>query len=146
IHEAQGKLTKLRCRYHGWTYDLTGALRGTPEFDGVDHFCKEDNGLVALAAEEWGPLVFVHAPTPLLTVERGRGEGIPHALNPIPIGERGRGEGIPQLKDFLAPLPERTAGMGLEKLWFVQRREYEIDCNWKVFVDNYLDGGYHVNT
>ncbi|GJN39227.1 hypothetical protein PR202_gb28332 [Eleusine coracana subsp. coracana] len=24
------------------------------------------------------------------------------------------------------------------------RREYTINCNWKVFCDNYLDGGYHV--
>jgi choline monooxygenase len=29
---------------------------------------------------------------------------------------------------------------------FVARREYRLACNWKVFVDNYLDGGYHVNT
>ena len=27
--------------------------------------------------------------------------------------------------------------------WF-ERRRYMLDCNWKVFVDNYLDGGYHV--
>jgi len=27
--------------------------------------------------------------------------------------------------------------------WF-ERRHYTLDCNWKVFVDNYLDGGYHV--
>jgi phenylpropionate dioxygenase-like ring-hydroxylating dioxygenase large terminal subunit len=26
----------------------------------------------------------------------------------------------------------------------VARREYELNCNWKVFCDNYLDGGYHV--
>ena len=29
---------------------------------------------------------------------------------------------------------------------FVGRREYEVACNWKVYVDNYLDGGYHVHT
>ena len=29
INEPQGKATKLRCRYHGWTYDLTGRLRGS---------------------------------------------------------------------------------------------------------------------
>src|SRR5262249_38301504 len=23
---------------------------------------------------------------------------------------------------------------------------YVLECNWKVFVDNYLDGGYHINT
>ena len=31
-----------------------------------------------------------------------------------------------------------------EKMAFVGRFTYEIKCNWKVFVDNYLDGGYHV--
>jgi choline monooxygenase len=29
-------------------------------------------------------------------------------------------------------------------LQFVERRTYDLACNWKVFVDNYLDGGYHV--
>jgi choline monooxygenase len=43
-------------------------------------------------------------------------------------------------------MPERTAGLGLERVRFVERREYELACNWKVYVDNYLDGGYHVNT
>ena len=27
---------------------------------------------------------------------------------------------------------------------FVRRVTYDMACNWKVFVDNYLDGGYHV--
>jgi choline monooxygenase len=116
LSEPQGKASRLRCRYHGWTYDLTGRLRGTPEFEGVADFCKDDNGLVPLAVDSWGPMVFVH-PQPAQT-----------------------------LAEFLAPLPEKTARLGLEKLQFVQRREYELACNWKVFVDNYQDGGYHVNT
>src|SRR6266545_1544756 len=119
INQAQGTVTKLRCRYHGWTYDLTGRLRGTPEFDGVADFCKEQQGLPPLAVEVWGPLVFVHNP---------------------PV------EQAPPLADFLAPLPARTAGLDLETLRFVARREYEMPCNWKVFIDNYQDGGYHVNT
>jgi choline monooxygenase len=28
---------------------------------------------------------------------------------------------------------------------FYARKTYELRCNWKVYVDNYLDGGYHVN-
>ena len=114
---ACGKLTRLRCRYHGWTYDLTGKLRGTPEFDGTADFCREVEGLLPLHVAVWGPLVFIH------------------------MGER------PQpLTEFLAPLPEKAAALGLEALRFVERREYDLACNWKVFVDNYLDGGYHVNT
>jgi choline monooxygenase len=119
INAPHGQVSKLRCRYHGWTYDLTGRLRGTPEFDGVADFCKEEQGLTPLAVDTWGPLVFVHAPPP---------------------------DRVPPLAEFLAPLPERTAGLGLEGLRFVERREYELACNWKVFVDNYQDGGYHVNT
>jgi choline monooxygenase len=117
VPDAEGRASRLRCRYHGWTYDLAGRLRGTPEFDGVADFCREDNGLAPLAVAEWGPLVFVHA-------------------GPRP----------PALDDFLAPLPERAGALGLGSLHFVARREYPLACNWKVFVDNYLDGGYHVNT
>ena len=36
------------------------------------------------------------------------------------------------------------AAFGSSFLRFAAHREYELDCNWKVFVDNYLDGGYHV--
>jgi len=28
---------------------------------------------------------------------------------------------------------------------WVKRVEYPMNCNWKVFVDNYLDGGYVVD-
>ena len=36
------------------------------------------------------------------------------------------------------------APLGISKLHYFDRRTYDINCNWKVFVDNYLDGGYHV--
>jgi choline monooxygenase len=115
--ESEGCATKFRCRYHGWTYDLQGRLRGVPEFDGVADFRREDHGLPQYAVATWGPLVFVH-------------------LDPSPA----------PLQEFLNPLPERTINLGIEALRFVERRVYELGCNWKVFVDNYLDGGYHVHT
>jgi choline monooxygenase len=117
LPDAEGRVTRLRCRYHGWTYDLCGRLRGTPEFDGVADFRREDNGLPPVAVAEWGPLVWVHL-----------------GPNPHPLA------------DYLAPLPERAASLKLDALRFAARREYHLACNWKVFVDNYLDGGYHVNT
>jgi choline monooxygenase len=115
VTEPAGTLRRLRCRYHGWTYDLAGQLLGTPEFDGVDDFRKEDNGLLPLAVDTWGPLVFVNL-------------SATH----------------PSLAEALSPLPERMGGLG--SLRFIERRTYELACNWKVFVDNYLDGGYHVNS
>ena len=41
-------------------------------------------------------------------------------------------------------LDQELEWMEMETPSFVARRVYELDCNWKVFVDNYLDGGYHV--
>jgi choline monooxygenase len=114
--EAEGRAIRLHCRYHGWTYDLTGRLRGVPEFDGVQDFRREDNGLVPVAVDTWGPFVWVYL-----------------------------GADPPPLTAFLAPLIERCGPL-FEGLRFVARREYEMKCNWKVFVDNFLDGGYHVNT
>jgi choline monooxygenase len=119
LSEPCGAAAKLRCRYHGWTYDLAGRLRGTPEFDGVVDFRKEENGLVPVGAvAEWGPFVWVHLDPP---------------REPVAA--------------FLDPLPgwveSRKAFDGLR---FAGRKVYDLACNWKVYVDNYLDGGYHVTT
>jgi choline monooxygenase len=49
------------------------------------------------------------------------------------------------LADYLgANLSRQWQALRLDALQWVDRRHYTIDCNWKVFVDNYLDGGYHV--
>lgn len=118
LNEPCGHADKLRCRYHGWTYDLQGALRGTPEFEGVEDFAKEHNGLVPITVATHGPLVGVCLSTPGQSFE-----------------------------EYLSPLPEwAAAGKWFDGLVFHARREYDLACNWKVYVDNYLDGGYHVNT
>lgn len=115
--EPQGQCSRFRCRYHGWTYNLAGELRGTPEFDGVADFRREDNGLVPVAVAVWGPIVWIHL-----------------GKEPGPIS------------DWVAPLTRRNFESSMAPLRFVARKEYRLGCNWKVFVDNYLDGGYHVNT
>lgn len=114
-----GQASKLRCHYHGWTYDLQGRLRGLPEFAGVEEFDREANGLPELAVAEWGPYVWVHLEPP-----------------------------AQDLESFLSPLPEWIRQRNdpfRQQLWH-ERRIYDVACNWKVYVDNYLDGGYHVNT
>jgi hypothetical protein len=45
------------------------------------------------------------------------------------------------LSSSVSPLP---SSLFTPELKWVKRISYPIDCNWKVFVDNYLDGGYHV--
>ena len=55
------------------------------------------------------------------------------------------GENPPPLAAQLAELTSRLAASSTGALKFVARRSYELRCNWKVYVDNYLDGGYHVS-
>lgn len=113
--EPQGQATAFRCPYHGWTYSLEGELRGTPDFAGVCNFDRGQNGLVPVAVETWENFVFAR-------------------VNP-----EGR-----SLAEHLGGLPAQLAPLQLAKLHFAERRVYSFDSNWKVFVDNYLDGGYHI--
>jgi choline monooxygenase len=116
LTQPQGIAKSLRCPYHGWTYDLAGNLVLAPEFSGVANFDRGANGLVPLQTGEWQGWVFVK-PTP----------------------------GEPSLRDFLgSDLLERLEPLQLERFHWFDRRSYTLNCNWKVFVDNYLDGGYHV--
>jgi len=114
--EPEGMARHLRCPYHGWTYTLEGQLKGTPDFTGVCNFDRAANGLVPVETAIWENWVFV------------RLEG-----------------GGPPLETFLgSDLIAQIRRLGFENLHWIERRSYTLDCNWKVFVDNYLDGGYHV--
>jgi len=115
VTEPCGSASILHCPYHGWNYGLDGSLKGMPEFDGVKNFERQENGLVPIKVETWEVFVLV---------------------NLDPEAKR--------LEDFLAGLVQRCQPLGLGKLHFFERKVYDIACNWKVFVDNYLDGGYHV--
>ncbi len=113
--EPCGTAARLQCPYHGWTYGLDGSLKGVPDFDGVESFDRKKNGLVPLTVDFWEKFVFVH-------------------LDPDPL----------PLTEYLGDMVAQFKSLGLDQLHFAGRREWVIDCNWKVFVDNYLDGGYHV--
>jgi choline monooxygenase len=112
--EPEGKARNLRCPYHGWTYSLAGELRGTPDFAGVCNFDRAANSLVPVETGVWNNWVFVR-------IERG-GPSLASFLG---------GDFIHQIH-------------GLENFRWMERRRYALDCNWKVYVDNYLDGGYHI--
>jgi choline monooxygenase len=111
----EGCVERLRCPYHGWTYGLDGVLKTTTEMGAIRNFDPAQNGLVPLRVETWESFVLV-------------------SLAPE----------APPLLDDLGALPAQVAPLRLSDLQFAERREYELECNWKVFVDNYLDGGYHV--
>ncbi len=112
----QGNRKSLQCKYHGWTYNLDGKLMNAPEFEGVKNWRKEEVCLKSIQVEEWGPWVFVN-------LDRGA-ESLDTMYGPID-------------NDI------RRKGWDLSKMSLIERRDYVINCNWKVYVDNYLEG-YHL--
>jgi choline monooxygenase len=117
--EPEGHAQHMRCPYHGWTYSLEGELKGTPDFSEVNNFDRANNGLVPVEIAGWEKWLFAK------------------------IGRNGR-QHLP-LNDFFGnDLMTQIRALNLENLHWLERRSYTIECNWKVFVDNYLDGGYHV--
>ncbi|RNF82542.1 aromatic ring-hydroxylating oxygenase subunit alpha [Montanilutibacter psychrotolerans] len=106
----------LRCRYHGWTYGLDGVLRSAPEMGSAEDFNVADVRLPQLAVRIWQGLVFA-------VVDEA------HA---------------PSFDAFVAGIDARLgADRGLEHYGHHHRVGYDVACNWKVYVDNYLEG-YHV--
>lgn len=116
--EGSGSANVLKCPYHGWTYSLDGRLFGQPEFDGVENWDRSKICLPEFRVEEWGAFLFVNQDR--------------HA---------------PSLQQVMETIPQDAARIGchLDKLQFAYRRDYVINCNWKVYIDNYLEG-YHLPT
>lgn len=110
-----GRRHTLQCRYHGWTYDLEGRLVRAPGMEGAAGFTPDDFRLLPVQVAAWGPLVFAN-----LDLK------------------------APPLAHFIEDLPARCARFEIERMRYVMSREWRIDCNWKVYVDNFLEG-YHVS-
>lgn len=109
-----GNSNVLKCKYHGWTYNHQGKLIGLPEFEGVQDFDKNNCSLNKINVEIWEGLIFANL-----------------SENPKP------------LNDFFSGIKERISPIQLSTKKFHTRIIYDIKCNWKVYVDNYLEG-YHL--
>ncbi|MEO8468903.1 MAG: SRPBCC family protein [Chloroflexota bacterium] len=113
---SRGNRKSLQCQYHGWTYGLDGALRTAPEMDDAVDFDRGDFGLRPVRVAAWGPFVFASLDA----------DG-------------------PELADVMGAIPDEvaTSGYDIDRMSLVERREYVVECNWKVYVENYLEG-YHI--
>ena len=112
--EGCGSRKLFRCAYHGWTYGLDGALISAPEFEGQPGFDANHFSLQSVRAEEWSNLIFVNFDA----------------------------AAVP-LRQSLGQFPAQAERFGFERMKLFERRVYEMNCNWKTYVDNYLEG-YHL--
>jgi phenylpropionate dioxygenase-like ring-hydroxylating dioxygenase large terminal subunit len=106
-----GKRETLQCPYHAWTYGLDGALRAAPRADREPGFDFGELGLHEIAVDSWGPFVFVN-----------------------PAAD------APPLRQALGDVPERVAAIvDVDTLEFRFRTEYEVEANWKIACENFLE-------
>nr|GMD76022.1 choline monooxygenase, chloroplastic [Ipomoea batatas] len=125
LASGSGKRTCFVCPYHGWTYGLDGALLKATRLTGIQKFEVNEMGLIPLKVAIWGPFVLLNFDAAVSPE---------HKSETVSVGN-----------EWLGSSSEILIANGIDSsLSYVCRREYTIECNWKVFCDNYLDGGYHV--
>jgi len=111
--EGAGHCSHIICPFHGWTYSLNGQLLGAPRTRDLPDFAKQRNGLWPIRVDQYGGFIFVNL--------------WPDA---------------PPLAAHLGNLPELFASYDLENMVCVRRADYELACNWKLYVSVDMES-YH---
>ena len=114
--EGKGNCGKtIVCPYHRWTYMLDGRLRGLPNRELFANINRESLGLKPASVGRWKGLLFV---------------------SPDPLADFGK---------WIAPLAGAEFPHDIEVQDLLRGKEfvYRIQCNWKVFFENAIDG-YHL--
>ena len=102
----------IRCPYHGWSYDASGALIAAP-FVSLEDIPDEARRLYPVSLDIWGGFAFVHL-TPA------------HAEAPGGT-----------LLEQLGRIPERLQRYPLADLRIGKTLSYTARANWKVLLENY---------
>jgi choline monooxygenase len=114
--EGSGNCRAIVCPYHSWSYHLDGTLAGAPEMHETNNFDPADNALVPLALDTWGGFLFLNFDP-----------------NAEPLG------------NYLGDLPDKVLPYRLDQMACARRKEYVMECNWKLFVENAKES-YHIAT
>lgn len=112
-----GKLSTIRCPYHGWLYDDHGRLQSAPRFGDDLSLEKNQLALVSVDVQVWNGLVFVK-------IAPDQGVGIDEWL----------GEIAALCQEFPGPAD----------LEYYDEFIVEGELNWKAYCDNTVEG-YHLN-
>jgi phenylpropionate dioxygenase-like ring-hydroxylating dioxygenase large terminal subunit len=111
-----GNRRVLTCPYHSWCYSLDGDLLSAPGMEGVDGFDKNEYPLVGIGFAEWEGFLFAN-------------------LNP----------GHAPLDEHLGDLKRTLASHRMGDLVTVRKETYELQCNWKLLIENFKES-YHLAT
>jgi choline monooxygenase len=115
VVEGPGHEQQLRCRYHGRRFSLDGRFHSMPEFEGTASFPSPADDLPHVALGTWERFLMV-ALAPAMTFD-----------------------------DVVASMRSRLGHLPFGQLVFdaVGTRDYVVNANWALYVDNYLEG-FHI--
>ncbi|MGI9200690.1 MAG: aromatic ring-hydroxylating oxygenase subunit alpha [Woeseiaceae bacterium] len=102
---------RIICPYHTWTYSIDGQLLATPGRIETDDFDHGDYSLHGIKADTWRGFVFVNLSD----------------------------EPAENLAEFLGSEKENVANWPLEELRPVHQEIHTIDCNWKIYWENFSE-------
>ena len=112
--EGSGNIKDFRCPYHGWTYDLNGALKYVPGSWDFAHLDLENTKLLRVKIDFWGGFVFVNLD-----------------------------EHCDSLANYLGVLPKHLNDFHIENRYKALHVSQVVPCNWKVAQEAFIEG-YHV--
>ena len=107
---------RIRCIYHGWSYELNGELSGVPLPTGFpDGFDKKNHGLRKVRVESFHGLIFAT------------------------LSDRAQ-----PLQDYLGEKMRECIvdALGSDELVYLGSQSVELGCNWKLIAENGFDN-YH---
>ena len=107
--------TRFSCPFHGWTFDLQGALAGIPGRAGFEGLDVAARSLISVPVTEWHGMIFVRP-----TAES----------EPVDVAVH--------LDAFAVELMQ----LQLEQAVPIRRSRLSAPCNWKIALDTYCEG-YH---
>ncbi len=109
----EGRVKRIGCPYHGWSFSLEGELVAAPGMDGIDGFEMGDHGLKPIRLETWQGFVFINFDA-----------------------------GAPGLMDYLGDLTDEIGSYNFADMTCTRRVEFDLDCNWKLYIENAMED-YH---
>jgi phenylpropionate dioxygenase-like ring-hydroxylating dioxygenase large terminal subunit len=115
LRDCDGSIGELRCRYHGFGWNLDGSLKRFPspwDFPQVD---PAQWGLPEAKVDTWDTWVFINLDL-----------------------------GAPPLIDYLEVLPEHFSRWPFRDKYIAAHVAKRVECNWKTGVDAFVDS-FHVD-
>ncbi|MDX1471959.1 MAG: aromatic ring-hydroxylating dioxygenase subunit alpha, partial [Flavobacteriaceae bacterium] len=110
-----GKMSTMRCMYHGRRFNLDGSFKSMPEFEEAENFPRPCDDLREFPVRLMNPFIFV-------------------GLNPAF-----------DLDDVIKIMVERIGFLPLHQFKEDKSRhkDYLVNCHWALYIDNYLEG-FHI--